>query len=410
MRRHPAFSLQTVCGSLVLSAAVLLSSPLGCGSDPSEPPPTPMPTASSGTLHQVELAPGSVWLDSESGFTVREVADTSVTVEVAEGTAPPAAGAVVIISSGAGSVRRVRSASMTGHRLYTLATEPAALSDAFSALRMDISMVLDADSVEGAQREKQSASTTAGSVSAERFKLEDTRRHLMRDLAGTVVYQDEKVRAEIVSGQLEVWATLAGGIDLTGESDLAYDLDVKSTATVKVTVFASIPKIRNETLIPGADWFAILRLGHVSTVLKLKMLTGYTLIADAATSLTTTYGYQERVSGRVKYSTITGACSGVKPTRTRSETHSNPVIVGQVNGQLEVHLKPLVELQLLGTTGVGLSTEASARLLADRHVHPTTGKKSWGLVYDTGAEVALSTFPDRAGSAAAYEHVEGLEL
>jgi len=410
MPAHPVCSFPTAWRTLLVSA-VVFSSPLGCDNGPAEQQP-PTPTSSSGTLHELQLAPGAVWLDEESGFSVRELTDTSVTIEVAEGSALPATGAVIVIPSGTGSVRRVKAVSAAGGQVHTLATEPAALSDAFSALRMDISMVLDANGVEGGP--KQSSLTVPGPVSSKSSSLEETGQHITRDLAGTVVYQDEKVKAEIVSGTLEVWGTLAGEVDLKGESDLAYDLDVKSTATVKVTVSTSTPKVKvkGETLIPGGSWSALLRLGRVTAVLKLGMFTGYNLVAegDAASKLTSTFGYQERISGRLKYSTVTGACSGTKPTRTRTESHSNPVIEGKARGLFEIDLKPQAELRILGVKGVAMSTAASARLDAERHVDPTVGKESWGLVYETEAEVALSTFPDQAGRPAVYEYAEPAEL
>lgn len=335
--------------------------------------------------------------------------ETAAGVEVLESTAPPAngtgqirfkgvdavalaAGQVLAVTEGDGAVVRVKSSSVAEDGTVTLVTEPARLTDAYDALDLTFTAVLDDSTVNRSFTAAEMASRAPALAPDAAPSRAEMRRGIRHDLAGTVFYDNGTVKVEAVEGFVDVWTVVFADFHLLQDSDVKYALRVESSVTLKVTV-SGAANLAGEIPIPGAAWSTVVKLGRANVKLNVGLFAGYAVDANAAASVTSAFTCAETITGSINYNCLTGVNGGQLPTRARSFTRSDPVIEAQADVAARAYLKPQVTLQFMGKTAVDLSFEAFARLFGEYHFHSERGH-SYGWLFDIGASVSLATFPE----------------
>jgi hypothetical protein len=339
----------------------------------------------------------------------------TIVARFADPAAVPVPGKVLVVTEGAGQVVKVKSVTTNPDGTTTIVTEPGRLSDAFDTLDMTFTTELTPETLDRAgapagQMLSPSVAPGPGTTivipTGEHREITgptidltpairnaEVKPHVRHDLAGTVIYDNGKVKVEIVEGAVEVYAWVYADYHLIQDSDIKYFLSIKSTATVKTTVSQAL-SVEGEVPIPSAAWAATLKLGKANVRLKVGLFAGYQVEADAAMSVQSTFSYSERIDGAISYNTFTGISGGTKPNRSHSFTRTSPTIEAQVDATARVYLRAQVLLDVLSTTAVELSTDAFARLIAEYHYSNVLGH-SYAWLLDLGVSFLVQTFPEK---------------
>jgi hypothetical protein len=330
------------------------------------------------------LAPGSHWLGAAYGTTIVDVQADSVLLTLDAGAPTITVGDIVIDADGDGFVRRVTALSTPAAGQLLLTTEAAALSEAFDQFNTGFTLEIGNDTIEG---------QPAGGVQP---VARDQSRAVTFDLTGVTIYDGTYATITITSGELRAFVRAWGDINIPGDSDLGFMLDIEIDATIAASLHAGI-SLDGSIPIPGAGWGATLKIGNVRTRVNLGLFAEYLLEADATVTVTTSFSYTDHIRCDVQYVFLQG-WEQDRFDRDPTFSYTDPVVTGEANAMLLVALTPRVTVELLGTTGVDLAVSAFARATADAQL-TADQLLSYGIVVELGLTGHVTTFPDWEDSA-----------